>query len=334
MPFWLTTRARDGFAAIALNRPFGCETRQRRATAKTQLATLLAALLLDACAAPDEKGLFDPLVGRGGTAASLAGGVGGASGASAGSNALGGASSREGQGGISVAFAGSGGVMGEASVISGEGADAGVADAAVEDAGATADAAVEPPACVPDVEVCDGLDNDCDAEVDPGATCDDTCTGFALDGRGYMFCSVDVSRPGAVTRCAAEGMRLVWVETPEESEALVSSIAAANLPTLPGNAEVLFQIGASDAGGEGEWSWVGNGVVMDGPQFWEGAHAGLGGQPVGGEYSAWSNLEPNDANPAGEDCAIMSVFGSPARDPGQWDDRNCTVTFPFACEVP
>jgi hypothetical protein len=334
MPFWLTTRARDGFGAIALNRRSVRETRGRRATGKTLLATSLAVLLLDACAAPSDDGLYDPLVGRGGRAASSAGVGGGAAGASAGSNAFGGASSSEGQGGSSIAFAGSGGVMGEASVISGESSDAGVADAAVEDGGPTADAAVEPPACVPDVEICDGLDNDCDSEVDPGATCDATCTGFALDGRGYMFCSVGVSRAGAVTRCAAEGMRLVWVETPEESEALVASIAAADLPTLPGNAEVLFHIGASDAGGEGEWSWVGNGVVEDGPQFWEGAHAGLGGEPVGGEYSAWSNLEPNDANPAGEDCAIMSVLGSPAREPGQWDDRNCTITFPFACEVP
>jgi hypothetical protein len=147
-----------------------------------------------------------------------------------------------------------------------------------------------------------------------------------------MFCSSALARAAAQARCQAEEMRLVWLETPEESEAVLARIGAADVPAPPGNAELLTHIGGSDADDEGEWFWVGNGVAAGGPQFWEGESASFGGEVVGDAYVAWANLEPNDEN--GEDCAVVSVFGSAIREPGEWDDRSCALQLPFVCETP
>ncbi len=204
-------------------------------------------------------------------------------------------------------------------------------DAGGEDA-ATLDARAPPPTCFPEPELCDGLDGDCDGNVD-GPTCAAGCTGIALDGRGYMFCASAVSRAAALERCAQEGMRLVWLETAVESEALLDAIAATN-PSLANNPELLTQIGASDGVVEGAWRWVGNRVAPDAFSFWQGGPGNLGGEALGGAYAGWAAGEPN--NSPDEDCATISIIGGPLHPPGSWDDRACGATelFPFACEAP
>jgi hypothetical protein len=211
-------------------------------------------------------------------------------------------------------------------------------DAGASDGDAAAlpgfDAAPAPPVCVAEPEVCDGLDNDCDGQADEGATCAAECAGFTLEDHGYMYCSIAVSRAEALGRCSLEGMRLVWIETREENDALVENIIGADVPAPEDNDELLTQIGASDAEDEGEWLWVGNDVSPDGPQFWQGGPADLDGVSVGGAFAPWSSTEPNDQD--SEDCGILSVLGGTTRLPGEWDDRTCDgdSTLPFACETP
>ena len=182
----------------------------------------LAALgVVLACSAPDGSDLYGPLPAGSGGAAGRAG-SGGSSG-SAGVASGGSSGSRsEGQGGA-LPLAGAAGSAGSRTGGESFEGDASVPDAG-RDAAVEADAAPPPPACVPSTEVCDGLDNDCDGDADEGATCPNDCIGFALAGHGYMFCPEPADRGVASARCEAQSMKLAWLESEEETDALVLRI--------------------------------------------------------------------------------------------------------------
>lgn len=297
-------------------------------------------IVFASCGAPDGNSLFRSYIdapgvassGSSGAAGAAAGGSGGA--ASAGAQPSGATDGSEGPAadiGL-VAAGGSAARPLTTDMSPGENAPA-VADAGeggVADAGAAVDAAPPPPPpCGSTVELCDGLDNDCDGAVDEGGACAPDCAGFALVDRGYMFCSTSVERDVAADRCELEGMRLAWIETAEENDFLVDSIAAADVPAVEDD-EVLTYIGASDSGNEGNWIWRGRGIIADGFQFWQGANFG---NAVNGAFESWSPGEPNNTDDD-ENCAALSVLGSNNRAPGSWDDRDCDSELPFVCEVP
>lgn len=178
------------------------------------------------------------------------------------------------------------------------------------------------------IELCNGLDDDCDGDVDEEAACAAACRGFAIEGRGYMFCNDAVDRDASLARCAAVQMTLSHLESADENSALVLAITQLGLPLS--DDELLVHIGASDSDAEQQWYWVGSDAFPDDVQFWSG---GAAGEAVGGAHANWADGEPND-NEGDEDCAVISVLGSDSRAPGQWDDRSCASQLPFVCEVP
>jgi RecA/RadA recombinase len=203
--------------------------------------------------------------------------------------------------------AGTGGVAAAGSGTAGTAAQAGASDAGSGGA----------EACVPSTERCNGHDDDCDLLVDELAcnsmvngTVD--CSGFVLasePAHGYMLCTGTKDYSLAQEACAAQNMRLAWLETVAENSA-VSKIVVA----LSKDVEVSF--GATDVAREGQWFWDG------GAQFWNGNE---NGKPVGGLFNAWTSGTPNDEN-NDEDCAVlMSATAT-------WGDRPCSAKYAYLCE--
>jgi len=170
--------------------------------------------------------------------------------------------------------------------------------------------------CVPSTERCNGHDDDCDELVDElacGSMVNGTgCYGFVLAGaptHGYMLCTGTKTYANAQDACAAQNMRLAWLETAAENSEVSKKVAA-----LSKDAEVGF--GATDLADEGKWFWEG------GEQFWDGNE---NGKPVGGRYNSWTDGTPNDEN-NNEDCAVLLSASA------TWGDRACTAKYAYLCE--
>ncbi|HYO98380.1 MAG TPA: C-type lectin domain-containing protein [Polyangiaceae bacterium] len=179
--------------------------------------------------------------------------------------------------------------------------------------------------CLPSTESCDGLDNDCDGVVDEGATCPAACEGLVIAGHGYMFCLAAASTfTNAITRCAAQEMHLVWIESAAENAAIVDAVEAS------GETIDRAWIGGADRAEEGEWTWVSS-LTVAGTPFWSGLSAEAGGVSVLGRYANWGALRPNAGTGSAEDCATITLDRT-GLEPGTWNDDVCSGVSPFICE--
>jgi hypothetical protein len=151
------------------------------------------------------------------------------------------------------------------------------------------------------VEICDGIDNDCNASTPE--VCPTGCTPVRPDPASahvYLVCTTLASWTNAKATCAGAMYALVQIDDAAENS-YVRGLGNAAFGT-----DVDFHIGGTDSATEQAWVWDGGG-----PQFWQG---GSGGMAVGGHYANWNGGEPNDNN--GEDCSEMRVNGV-------WNDTDC-----------
>jgi len=238
---------------------------------------------------------------------------------SGGSTGLGGGSGAAGASGGSgvVGSAGHGGSPGAAGH-SGATGGSGVVGSAGGSGGSGSGGAAGRPGCVPSPEVCDGLDNNCNGLTDESPACPTGCTGFAISGHGYMYCSPIGGVIAATLRCAQQNMHLAWIESAAENAALAIAVpAVAHRPYNGGNQAGPY-IGGTDVVKEGTFLWG------DGTVFWTG---GLMGSPVGTAFYNWAHDEPNNNGTVaegGEDCIEFLLEDGAIGMQGQWNDVPCS----------
>jgi hypothetical protein len=177
---------------------------------------------------------------------------------------------------------------------------------------------------VPTTELCDGIDNDCDDQVDPGTTCAIGCRGLVISGHSYMYCGgAGAFSSVAESRCVPQGMHLVIVDSPEENAAIVAAVAPLVTLSTVVEPQKSIWLAGRDSVVEGEWRWG-----ASGPLFWLGSSAGTA---QNGAYANWSTGKPNDTGT--EDCAVMYlVTGTESPVSGTWNDYTCAEAHAFLCE--
>jgi len=319
-----------------LLRPVRVKTRSAVAVRWAWVALLPGALT--GCPLTDNY-FVDPNAGAAGLAPSPAAGSGG----TAGGGALGGdgngGSGGDGRGGTSVATGGSdiGGNAAVGGTTAGSGETGGVSGAnagGTGGAGAAAEAGMDgmggDATCV--AEVCDGVSNDCDEEIDEGSVCPTGCTAREYGGHTYVLCLSLTAMGGsnydaAYARCgglAAElgldgTFDLASIEDAEEDAFLKAWIAERSTV-----ADGAVWMGGNDLELENTWVW---GRGASAVQFFQGKAAG-GGTPFMGRYNDFGPGKPNSSNTTDEDCGVFD-----AEVDWQWNDRECTKKqMGFVCE--
>ncbi len=145
-------------------------------------------------------------------------------------------------------------------------------------------------------EVCDGVDNDCNGQIDDGNVC--PCTVQTLGTRSYQFCRTVADWRTAQATCTKFGYHLASVRDAAADRFLGRTAASI--------ASTRWWFGFNDVAQEGRWVWQ-------------------AGTPV--SYLHWAAGEPNDSG-GNEDCGELNRFGPD----GGWNDEPCDGALPFICE--
>ncbi len=185
--------------------------------------------------------------------------------------------------------------------------------------------------CADEPERCDGIDNNCNDEIDEDAVCPEGCAVEIDDDHTYLLCvaatkAEGLDWDGAAARChelgaeleLAGSFALTWIESEEENDFLRTWLD----DSLSGAAVVW--IGSSDRDEENTWIW---GTGSDAVQFFVGDSDG-GGTPYMNRYNDWSSGSPRSLNGENQDCGAFDTGLSL-----HWDDRACdSVERGFICE--
>ncbi len=302
---------------------------------RTSVALFVAALLLASACSSDSSVSFDPVGGDLGTSGSGSTGSGNGSGAAsrggsyagsaqAGSSnqngKTGGASNsggdaataagasgessvagRSGSAGMGGGAAGSGvgaGGSGSGGTAGGGGGIGGTGPGGMAGGGGAGGSM----SCVPQPEVCDGSDNDCDNVADPPGTCPDGCTGALFGEHTYFFCGQVDSAAGAFNKCKGFGMAMASIESEAENTFVAS------------NEQGMSWLSGSDQTQETHWRWTSSGAL-----FWDDG-------PVDDTYTNWLSGQPNNNgdNGAPENCVGVLRL-TPPQPGGKWNDLACSV---------
>lgn len=151
-------------------------------------------------------------------------------------------------------------------------------------------------------EVCDAVDNDCDAAIDEASDTNASCNGcmlVAMPTRSYAFCPQGATWNDGRTACAAFGGDLLRLDDAAENAAVAAVVEP---PSAVGGG---WFVGLSDGAGRGTFLWIDGGALA---------------------FAAWLAGEPNDAG-GNEDCVEMDQAA------GGWNDVPCDTPRSFICET-
>ena len=169
----------------------------------------------------------------------------------------------------------------------------------------------ECPLCHPDypIEICDdGVDNDCNEQIDEGGC---KCDYAEIDSGTYLVCTPAIKREAASQRCMRLGGDVVSIESEKEQTELWDLLEDYNRD---------FWLSGSDANEEGNWEWSDGSTftdcVDDDPESCDCT-----------TYCNWMSSQPNNDGADGQDCLVLDA------DAGEWKDVKCDRNASVVCEI-
>ncbi len=286
------------------------------------------------CSSPEDSTLFDESAGENSDASASASGGAETTTTSASTDSASGGSSTTGGGGMANATSSSTSAGGATTSSTSDGGTAGItASGGTGGSGGTeasggGGSQTSGSDCVPEEEVCDGLDNDCDEQIDQGETCPSDCQGARFGEHTYIFCvrprGTQGNRPErswewAMQYCENNGQVLPSIESADENAFIYETLDA-----MDEQGDVW--IAATDQGQEDHWVWVSTG----GEDTWVPFYNARTGSPIDGAFTDWGDEQPDDAR--SEDCGAIEDSGGSDR---AWADFDCDTELSLVvCEDP
>ncbi|MGC4087679.1 MAG: C-type lectin domain-containing protein [Polyangiaceae bacterium] len=153
----------------------------------------------------------------------------------------------------------------------------------------------------------------CYTTLDPTRLGQRECAAISIDARQYAVCAEPLDQAAAAEDCALRGAHLAAIGSADENTA----IAQAAFSML--NSSNLWLGGTRTD--DFVWSWP------DGSVFWRG---GRDGSVEPGAFVLWQPGEPNNSSSTSaepEACLALTVENA------DWNDRSCSLSLPYLCEL-